>query len=571
MDAPTPSQRLAAPAGATEPDARQGAAPVRPLQRVVGMERLDRLLAAARATGTPLPHLLLIADAPGTNLTPQVAEIVAEELGRALHVTRCHEVDSIDALLQVLAQTHDDDILYLDNVDALPQLISDTLSLSLECGTLEYVIADEPGAPVHSVALPQLTIIGAAPSRSLLGSALTPHFAEQIDARTLGVQWRTRISARQARAAAAASSMDDVVALLTRHTRKLVEGRVRRGALRAETSSVEVRGVQQHRRAIISYTVAASRLASQAPAPGGSAEGLLALDARTGNAVEASEERYIIANAAALLRHAGQADAGSGQSGQQAGTTRGARGYDPVRAKALQRITAKHTTTTRRQGLGGVAIKRTYTPLPDDISLRVTEVPIVVAEGAMRIGDRGYVASWIVGGGASVEPALLRTTLPDELSLCETCGYVDNKDWSCLYCKRRACVHCAPPVFKQYCSRECYDQKQHETLLAKIDDAEVRSRIEESGERLTQVARFDQLTLALTGETAYLAEQHIASAGRDDTLSFRVETEGMWPLRKWRLVAMSASGAAPQPLATLADRDRAELLVTILDDWLHPR
>lgn len=546
---------------------RRDEAPSHPFQKMVGIERLDRLLDGARSTGAPLPHLLLIADAPSVHLAPFVAEIVARELDRPLHTMRCQEIASIDALLALLAETADGAILYLDNVDALAQLISDTLALALQTGAIEYVIDDEPGAPVHLAALPHLALIGAVPARALLGSALTPLFAEQIDVRALSVSWRTRVATQRARHAAVTASLDEVVALLTRQTRELVERRVVRGALRTTTSSVEVRGIQQQRRAIVSYKIEASRATGKEPLTNDIAEGMFVLDGLTGQAIESHEERYISDNAGALLR---QARADEAPVEKEPTAPRPAMVADPLRAKALQRIIATHTEVVKRRGIDGGSYKRTYLPRPDDISINTVIVPIVTAEGVARVGDQTFAATWLVGTGASTSPFLLRTSLPDELALCEACGHVDNRDWFCLYCRRRACLHCAPPVFKQYCSRECYDQKQHDALLAKIDHADLRARVESGGQRLTQVVQVDHVCLALAAETAYLYDRRISEVRRDGAHSFQAVAQGIWPLRRWRLSAATPGRSAPVTLAVCADRERAELLATILGDWISP-
>lgn len=564
MSATGPGQHAGAMAGGGGASRARQDDTTHPLLKAVGIERLDPLLTAARSTGVPLPHVLLIADAPSANMAPYIAQIIAQELGCTLHPLRCAEMGSIDALLSALEATKDGDILYLDDVDALPQLISDTLARALGSGAITYVMKDDPGAPVRATPLTRLTVIGAAPTRSLLGSALTPHFAQQIDVRTLSVQWRTRVATQRARQTADAS-LDAVTALLARRTRELLASRVTRGSLRADATSMEVRSARREQRAIISYKIDASRATGKEPLPNDTAEGRFVLDGQSGQPLDSLEDRYINDNLGALLQFARES---VGTAERDGTAPRASRSYDPVRARAQQRIIATHTAVVRRQGLDGNVYKRTYPPQPEDIEINIVMLPLVSAEGVARVGDQSFSAQWLAAPETALAPLLVRTTLPDALSLCESCGYVDNADWSCLYCRHQACLHCAPPVFKHYCSRECYDRKQHETLLAKLEDDELRGRIESSGELLAQVVQLNQVCVALAARTAYLRDQRIVEFSRDAGRTLQLEPEGVWPLRKWRLVATAPGRIAPLPLALFSDRDRAERLATILGDWM---
>ncbi len=187
---------------AVEPDAELDAS-LRPrrLADFVGQEglreQLEVSVAAARARGEPLDHVLL-AGPPGLGKT-SLAQIIAHELDVRFIGTAGPALERKGDVAAYLSALEPGSVFFIDEIHRLPRAVEETLYPAMEDGQLPITVGAGAGARVVTLELPPFTLIGATTRSGLLTTPLRDRFGIQHRLEPYGVDELERIVLRSAR------------------------------------------------------------------------------------------------------------------------------------------------------------------------------------------------------------------------------------------------------------------------------------------------------------------------------------------------------------------------------------
>jgi Holliday junction DNA helicase RuvB len=148
------------------------------LSEFVGQERtkeqLDVALAAAKARGEALDHVLL-AGPPGLGKTT-LAYIVREELGVGIRTIAGPALERKGDMAAILTALEARDVLFVDEIHRLNRAIEEILYPALEDFRLDIVVGQGPAARTLTLDLPPFTLVGATTRTGLLTTPLRDRF-----------------------------------------------------------------------------------------------------------------------------------------------------------------------------------------------------------------------------------------------------------------------------------------------------------------------------------------------------------------------------------------------------------
>lgn len=119
-------------------------------------ERLEIMVDAARNRGTRLDHVML-SGPPGLGKTT-IAKALANEMDSNIQVVTGPALKDRESLIDTLVKMEDGDILFIDEIHALPRKVEETMLPLLEDGEIDIQLED--GKVVRAKA-PDVTVIGA--------------------------------------------------------------------------------------------------------------------------------------------------------------------------------------------------------------------------------------------------------------------------------------------------------------------------------------------------------------------------------------------------------------------------
>jgi len=160
-------------------------------------EQLEVSVAAARARGEPLDHVLL-AGPPGLGKT-SLAQIIAHELGVRFIGTAGPALERKGDVAAYLSALEPGSVFFIDEIHRLPRAVEETLYPAMEDGQLPITVGSGAGARVVTLELPPFTLIGATTRSGLLTTPLRDRFGIQHRLEPYGVDELERIVLRSAR------------------------------------------------------------------------------------------------------------------------------------------------------------------------------------------------------------------------------------------------------------------------------------------------------------------------------------------------------------------------------------
>lgn len=150
------------------------------LDEFIGQPELRRhlniILAAARNRGEAADHLLF-AGPPGLGKTT-LANIVASEMGSALHTTSGPSLERAGDLAAILTKLGPGDVLFIDEIHRLARQIEEILYPAMEDFELDIVLGKGPAARSIRLELPPFTLVGATTRVGLITGPLRDRFGE---------------------------------------------------------------------------------------------------------------------------------------------------------------------------------------------------------------------------------------------------------------------------------------------------------------------------------------------------------------------------------------------------------
>jgi len=136
-------------------------------------EQLEIALAAARARGEALDHVLL-AGPPGLGKT-SLAQIVRNELGVGIRQVAGPGLERKD-VAAILTSLEPRDVLFVDEIHRLSRAAEEILYPALEDFRLDIVVGQGPAARTLQLDLPPFTLVGATTRTGLLTTPLRDRF-----------------------------------------------------------------------------------------------------------------------------------------------------------------------------------------------------------------------------------------------------------------------------------------------------------------------------------------------------------------------------------------------------------
>jgi Holliday junction DNA helicase RuvB len=137
-------------------------------------ENLSILLSAADARREAADHVLLYGP-PGLGKTT-LANIVARELGVAIHTTSGPAIDRPGDLAAILTNIDERDVLFIDEVHRLNHAVEEILYPAMEDFAIDVMIGRGPSARSLRLSLKPFTVVGATTRAGRISSPLRDRF-----------------------------------------------------------------------------------------------------------------------------------------------------------------------------------------------------------------------------------------------------------------------------------------------------------------------------------------------------------------------------------------------------------
>jgi len=161
------------------------------------VERLSIAIAAARARGEPMEHLLLHGP-PGLGKTT-LAHVAAAEMGTKVYTTSGPALSRGTDLVSALTRLEQGDILFIDEVHRVPIAVEEFIYPAMEDFRIDVPVDSGLHARTVQIALKPFTLIGATTRAGLVSAPLRSRFGITHHLRFYDVGDLLAILARSAR------------------------------------------------------------------------------------------------------------------------------------------------------------------------------------------------------------------------------------------------------------------------------------------------------------------------------------------------------------------------------------
>jgi len=165
---------------------------------VIGREREKEMLRvmidACKSRNESLDHIIFHGP-PGLGKT-SLAYVVANEMGKNIHVTSGPAIERAGDLASIITNLADGDILFIDEIHRMSKVVEEVLYPAMEDYAIDIILGKGPSAKSVRIDLPKFTIIGAttkigmmsAPLRDRFGSLMRLDFYNEDDLEKLVIQ-----------------------------------------------------------------------------------------------------------------------------------------------------------------------------------------------------------------------------------------------------------------------------------------------------------------------------------------------------------------------------------------------
>lgn len=157
-------------------------------------ERLRVMIDACKSRNESLDHIIFHGP-PGLGKT-SLAYVVANEMGKNIHVTSGPAIERAGDLASIITNLADGDILFIDEIHRMSKVVEEVLYPAMEDYAIDIILGKGPSAKSVRIDLPKFTIIGAttkigmmsAPLRDRFGSLMRLDFYNEDDLEKLVIQ-----------------------------------------------------------------------------------------------------------------------------------------------------------------------------------------------------------------------------------------------------------------------------------------------------------------------------------------------------------------------------------------------
>jgi Holliday junction DNA helicase RuvB len=157
---------------------------------------LTTAIGAARSGGWKLDHALI--SGPAGSGKTSIARVIAHELGERLVIVHAPAITSKGDLCATLVGLETGDVLFVDEIHALPVKVQECLYAAMEDFRIDLPAGKGAGAKVISLPLPRFTLVAATTRVGVLAKPLVDRFGFHFQLRPYDVQTLAQIVARSA-------------------------------------------------------------------------------------------------------------------------------------------------------------------------------------------------------------------------------------------------------------------------------------------------------------------------------------------------------------------------------------